>query len=197
MDADDAKPCTVRTRSGENSSRSEPRINQMMLTEQSNPSTMPRTADHELAVDALMDEYDAHVEDRRRNIAINRQRSQRKTMLRVAQRRRLKESKRMRSVQVFKQLNEKSLSAIVDAMTPCTFAPGEIIVQQGDPAESFFIIVKGSCVVRKKTIVFFCKRSDHRRAVDVRSFKRERTHHRDAAAISSDEWNDGRGQGSN
>ena len=74
-------------------------------------------------------------------------------MLRVAQRRKLKESKRMRSVQVFKELDARSLSVIVDAMTLRTFAPGEIIVQQGDPAESFFIIIKGSCEVRRKTLV--------------------------------------------
>jgi hypothetical protein len=110
-------------------------------------------SDHEREVDALMDESDAHAEGRRQNIAINRQRSHRKTMLRVAQRRKLKESKRMRAVEVFKQLDDKSLSAIVDAMTPRTFAPGEIIVEQGDPAESFYIIVKGRCVVRRKTLV--------------------------------------------
>ena len=110
-------------------------------------------SDHEREVDALMDESDAHAEGRRQNIAINRQRSHRKTMLRVAQRRKLKESKRMRAVEVFKQLDDKSLSAIVDAMTPRTFAPGEIIVEQGDPAESFYIIVKGTCVVRRKTLV--------------------------------------------
>ena len=78
-----------------------------------------------------MDESDAHAEGRRQNIAVNRQRSHRKTMMRVAQRRKLKESKRMRSVQVFKQLDDKSLSAIVDAMTPRTFPPGETIVEQG------------------------------------------------------------------
>jgi CRP-like cAMP-binding protein len=110
-------------------------------------------ADHERIVDALMEESDVHAEGRRQNIAINRQRSHRQTMLRVAQRRKLKESKRLRSVQVFKQLDDKSLSAIVDAMTPRTFAPGEVIVQQGHPAESFFIIVKGTCVVRRKTLV--------------------------------------------
>ena len=100
-----------------------------------------------------MDESDAHAEGRRQKIVINRQRSHRKTMLRVAQRRKLKESKRMRSVQVFKQLDDKSLSAIVDAMTPRTFAPGEVIVEQGDPAESFYIIVKGTCIVRRKTLI--------------------------------------------
>ena len=58
-----------------------------------------------------------------------------------------------RHAQAFKQLDDQSLSAIVDAMTPRTFAPGEIIVEQGDPAESFYIIVKGTCVVRRKTLV--------------------------------------------
>ena len=59
----------------------------------------------------------------------------------------------MRSVQVFKDLDDKSLSVIVDAMKSRAFAPGEVIVQQGDPAESFYIIMKGSCVVRRKTLV--------------------------------------------
>ena len=110
-------------------------------------------ADHEREVDALMDESDAHAEGRRQNIAVNRQRSHRKTMMRVAQRRKLKESKRMRSVQVFKQLDDKSLSAIVDAMTPRTFPPGETIVEQGALAETFYIITRGTCVVRRKTLV--------------------------------------------
>lgn len=100
-----------------------------------------------------MTESDGHAEGRRQIIAINRQRSHRKTMQRVAQRRKLKESKRMRSVQVFKNLDDKSLAAIVDAMVPRTFAPGELIVQQGDPADSFYIIVKGRCIVRRKTLI--------------------------------------------
>ena len=110
-------------------------------------------ADHEREVDALMEYSDAHARDRRQNLASHRQRSHRKTLLRVAQRRKLKESKRMKSVQIFKRLDDKSLGAIVDAMTPETFAPGQIIVQQGDPAESFYIIVKGTCVVKRKTLV--------------------------------------------
>ena len=58
-------------------------------------------ADHELAVDALMEASDAHAEDRRRNItsSVNDLTA---TMLRWRAGRRLKESKRMRSVQVFK-----------------------------------------------------------------------------------------------
>ena len=59
----------------------------------------------------------------------------------------------MRSVQVIKDLDDKSLSVIEDAMKSRAFAPGEVIVQQGDPAESFYIIMKGSCVVRRKTLV--------------------------------------------
>jgi CRP-like cAMP-binding protein len=118
-----------------------------------NQPTTTTVADYEREVDALMNDSDAHAEGRRQNIAIRRERSHRKTLLRVAQRKKLKESKRMKSVQCFKHLDDASISAIVDAMTPQTFAPGQIIVQQGDPAESFFIIVKGTCVVKRATLV--------------------------------------------
>ena len=104
-------------------------------------------------IDALMQDSDAHAEGRRQHIAVSRECSHRRTMLRVTQRRKLKESKQMRSVQVFKQLDDESLSAIIDAMTPRSFSPGETIVRQGDLAESFFIITKGTCEVWRKTLV--------------------------------------------
>lgn len=109
--------------------------------------------DHEREVEALMIQYDTHSQDRRQNIEVERVRSHRKTMLRLAQRRKLKESKKMRSVQVFKQLDEKSLSIIVDAMKLRVFSPGKTIVEQGTLAESFFIIIKGTCIVRRKTLI--------------------------------------------
>ena len=49
-------------------------------------------------------------------------------MDRLAQRRRLKESRRMRSVKVFMDLDDASLAAIVDTMTPKAFSPGHVIV---------------------------------------------------------------------
>ena len=41
----------------------------------------------------------------------------------------------------------------MDFLKPCVFQPGEIIVEQGDVADSFFIITKGVCIVRRKTLV--------------------------------------------
>ena len=43
-------------------------------------------ADHEREVNELMQYSDTHAEDQRQNLAIHRERSHRKTMLRVAQR---------------------------------------------------------------------------------------------------------------
>ena len=117
------------------------------------PSTQPHhntlVFDHEREVDALLNESDAYAEDRRRDLALHRQASHRQTMLRVAQRRKLKESKRMRSVPIFQHLNDASIGAIVDVMTPQTFKYGEAVVHEGDEAESFYIIVEGRCIVRR------------------------------------------------
>ena len=96
-----------------------------------------------------MNESDAYAEDHRRNLALHRETSRRNTMLRVAQRRKLKESKRMRSVPIFQHLNDASIGAIVDVMTPQTFKHGEVIVHEGDEANSFYIIVEGRCIVQR------------------------------------------------
>ena len=52
-----------------------------------------------------MDECESNAHKQRQKVAMNRERSQRKTMQRVKQRQKLKKSKRMRSVQVFKNLD--------------------------------------------------------------------------------------------
>ena len=109
--------------------------------------------DHETEVNTLMEMCDSHAEAQNAKLAQRRKRSHRKTMDRLAQRRRLKESRRMRSVKVFMDLDDASLAAIVDTMTPKAFSPGHVIVRQGDPAESFYILLSGRVEVRRKTLV--------------------------------------------
>lgn len=106
--------------------------------------------DHENEVNQVLDYSEKEAANHKKNLKAQWDSSHRKTMARVAQRQKLKESQRMRSVSVFKNLDDESLLAIVDAMQLHSFKPGEIIVQEGQVADAFFIIVSGTCTVSRK-----------------------------------------------
>ena len=74
-------------------------------------------------------------------------------MERVAARAKLKRSRKMKQVEIFQNFDDASLSAVIDKMSLQTFQAGSTIVAQGDVADAFFIITKGICNVRRKTLV--------------------------------------------
>lgn len=55
----------------------------------------------------------------------------------------------LQDIFLFKNLREEQIDRIVRRMEQRSFAAGEVIVQQGDPAKHFFLIKSGSIVVKK------------------------------------------------
>lgn len=48
---------------------------------------------------------------------------------------------------LFSHLDENERSDIFDAMFPVTFLPGEVIIQQGDEGDNFYVIDQGEVEV--------------------------------------------------
>ncbi len=71
---------------------------------------------------------------------------------RIAARRKLRQSKVLRKVDVFSDLPEDSMAAIIESMQIEHVAAGETIVRQGTLSDKFFVIVHGSCTVWLKTL---------------------------------------------
>lgn len=76
----------------------------------------------------------------------------RKTIARVKARAKLRTSRKMKNVAIFRDLGEDALSSIVEQMSLETFQPGETIVSQGAQADAFYIIMQGRCDVVQKNI---------------------------------------------
>ncbi len=50
----------------------------------------------------------------------------------------------LRSVEIFQPLSDEAKAYITEQMTPHTFAPGQVVVEQGAAGDSLFIIVEGT-----------------------------------------------------
>jgi CRP/FNR family transcriptional regulator, cyclic AMP receptor protein len=53
-------------------------------------------------------------------------------------------------VSIFRNLNSEQLAQIVPLIEPCRFSSGDFVFEQGDPAESLFIVVQGEVNIRYK-----------------------------------------------
>jgi len=53
----------------------------------------------------------------------------------------------LEKVPLLKDLDKWERLSVADALEPCEFKEGEVIVKQGDPGNEFFIIVEGNVVV--------------------------------------------------
>eukprot|EP00946_MAST-07B_sp_MAST-7B-sp1_P004482 g4482.t1 len=71
---------------------------------------------------------------------------------RVKARNKLRKSRKMKNVPIFRDLDDKAISAVVEQMNMATFQPGDSIVVQGDKADTFYIILQGTCNVLQKSI---------------------------------------------
>ena len=78
---------------------------------------------------------------------LGRQRSQQRTKARIEARRRVRRSKILHKVAAFSHLGETDLERAVDVMQYRHYDEGEILCSEGDAAEEFFVVVKGSCDV--------------------------------------------------
>jgi CRP-like cAMP-binding protein len=53
----------------------------------------------------------------------------------------------LRTVPLFQGMTESAIAAIADLAKPAEFAPGEVLVRQGDPGETLVVIVAGRAAV--------------------------------------------------
>ncbi|KAM9297958.1 cGMP-dependent protein kinase 1-like [Morus bassanus] len=56
----------------------------------------------------------------------------------------------LRTVHWLQDLSDSHLSKLLDAMEECTFAPGHVIIHEGDEGENFYIILKGEVRVSRR-----------------------------------------------
>ncbi|XP_040408101.1 cGMP-dependent protein kinase 1-like isoform X2 [Cygnus olor] len=67
-----------------------------------------------------------------------------------AKQRRAKILDSLRTVHWLQDLSNSHLSKLLDAMEECSFAPGHVIIREGDKGESFYIILKGQVRVSRR-----------------------------------------------
>ncbi|XP_066851359.1 cGMP-dependent protein kinase 1-like isoform X3 [Anser cygnoides] len=67
-----------------------------------------------------------------------------------AKQRRAKILDSLRTVHWLQDLSDSHLSKLLDAMEECSFAPGHVIIREGDKGESFYIILKGQVRVSRR-----------------------------------------------
>ncbi|XP_064364220.1 cGMP-dependent protein kinase 1-like [Dromaius novaehollandiae] len=56
----------------------------------------------------------------------------------------------LRAVHWLRGLSDTHLSQLLDAMEECTFAPGHVIIREGDEGQSFYIILRGEVRVSRR-----------------------------------------------
>lgn len=56
----------------------------------------------------------------------------------------------LRTVHWLEELSDSHLSKLLDAMEECSFAPGHVIIREGDEGQSFYIILKGEVRVSRR-----------------------------------------------
>jgi CRP/FNR family transcriptional regulator, cyclic AMP receptor protein len=53
----------------------------------------------------------------------------------------------LRSIPLFEGMTDRSIEAISELAAPITFGPGATLVREGDPGDSFLVILDGSATV--------------------------------------------------
>ena len=79
------------------------------------------------------------------NIQRRARKQKRKTELRVQARSRLKQTKALSKVEAFAILTEIETEAMIDVMTRESHLLGDILCQQGEIADRFYIVMNGEC----------------------------------------------------
>lgn len=69
----------------------------------------------------------------------------------------------LEQVELLSSLNKYERLTVADALRPCSFEDGDVIVRQGDPGDEFFIVEKGNVTVRR----WFQQPSDEREVLHL------------------------------
>jgi hypothetical protein len=110
-------------------------------------NTIDDDIDNEQHIDNVIDEHRGHEE---RLNALHRERSKRakrNTQLRLLERSKIKSLRILAQVPGFSQLNEIKISKMVDNMKLIKYQPGDVICQEGDAADCFYVILEGNCAI--------------------------------------------------
>jgi len=103
--------------------------------------------DHEQHANNVIDEHHGH-EERLNALHLKQsKRAKRNTQLRLLERSKVKSLKTLAQVPGFSQMNEAKMSKMVDNMKLIKYQPGDIICQEGDAANSFYVIIEGNCAI--------------------------------------------------
>ena len=100
--------------------------------------------------------HDIHEEHRKSqmNLDINMQmkarKQRRKTQLRVKARAKLKKQKVLTRIPAFASLTEPEIDAMLEVMTREQHVKDEVLCQQGDVADTFYIVMSGECAAYGK-----------------------------------------------
>ena len=103
--------------------------------------------DNDSTVSTLVNSFESHEDSLRRNHSQRQTKAQRKTELRLRARTKVKRSKALSKVPCFSNCSEEAITAILSATKFEKFAPGAELCRQGDPADKFHVITKGTCSV--------------------------------------------------
>jgi CRP-like cAMP-binding protein len=109
--------------------------------------TQQRRSSTVRTVDALMSSFDKHTKSLHREQSQRQQQQKRQTQLRVLARARVKQTNALSKISMFSDCNSDTVGKIVDSMTYDRFQPGDVLCNQGDVADRFFVIVTGQCGV--------------------------------------------------
>merc|ERR1711865_1134026 len=109
--------------------------------------------DHDQHIDNVINEHHGH-EERLNELHRERsQRAKRKTQLRLLERSKIKSLRILAQVPGFSQMNEIKISKMVDNMKLIKYRPNDIICQEGDAANSFYVILEGNCRLLHRDMV--------------------------------------------
>merc|ERR1711865_368699 len=100
--------------------------------------------------------HDIHQEHRRSQIDLDAsiqmkvRKQRRKTQLRIKARAKLKKQKVLTRIPAFAALTEPEIDAMLKVMTREQHVKNEVVCQQGDVADTFYIVMSGACAAYGK-----------------------------------------------
>ena len=106
-------------------------------------------AHHQEATD-IHNHFELHEEGLRTKTEERQKRSKRKTDLRVAARKKIKQTKALLKVKLFEKLKENVIGNILDQCVFKRWKEKDVVCHQGEVADRFFIIVVGECKISIK-----------------------------------------------
>eukprot|EP00946_MAST-07B_sp_MAST-7B-sp1_P002793 g2793.t1 len=104
------------------------------------PSTMA-------AIASIQDSYHAQETQLQEEHARQSARQKRRTQLRLLLRMQLRQTQALKKVPAFASLDDDAISKVVERMKFEKLAQGDLLCQEGDDADTFYVLMQGQCTV--------------------------------------------------